>query len=151
MMRLAGKATTAGSAALALVCIVALPRISTAQDTLRPPPIPLWSAAAPGALGTSPADMPTISVYRPADGTATGAAIVICPGGAYQALADHEGHDVAVWLRGLGVTAIVLKYRLGPRYHYPAPMLDAARAMRTVRAHAADWGIDTARIGSPLV
>ncbi len=141
-----------GAAALianrvALFALLALPHVSSAQDTVRPPAIPLWTGAAPGALGTAAVDVPTISVYRPAAATSPGAAIVICPGGGYQALADYEGHDIAVWLRALGVTAIVLKYRLGPRYQYPAPMLDAARALRTVRAHAAEWGIDTARIG----
>ncbi len=86
-------------------------------------------------------------MYRPRAGPATGAAIVICPGGSYQNLAAHEGDSVAVWLRTLGVTSFVLKYRLGPRYHHPAPLLDAARAVRTVRARAAEWGIDPAKVG----
>jgi acetyl esterase/lipase len=54
---------------------------------------------------------------------------------------------VAEWLNSLGVTAFVLKYRLGPRYHHPAPMQDAARAIRTVRARAVEWGLDPQRIG----
>ena len=107
----------------------------------------LWANGAPGALGRDSVDIPTISLYRPANGTATGAAMVICPGGSYQNLADHEGHAIAVWLNTLGVTAVVLKYRLGPRYHYPAPFEDVTRAMRTVRAHAVEWGIDPTRVG----
>ena len=83
----------------------------------------------------------------PVGATATGAAIVICPGGAYVNLADHEGHAIAVWLNSIGVTAVVLKYRLGPRYHHPVELQDVARAMRTVRARAAEWGIDPHRIG----
>lgn len=107
----------------------------------------LWINGAPGATGRDSTDVPTISLYRPAAGTATGAAIVICPGGAYAMLADHEGHTIAVWLSTIGVTAAVLKYRLGPHYHYPAQLQDVARAIRTVRARAAEWGIDPDRIG----
>jgi acetyl esterase/lipase len=62
-------------------------------------------------------------------------------------LADHEGGPVAEWLNSLGITAFVLKYRLGPRYHHPAPMQDAARAIRIVRASAARWEVDQQRIG----
>jgi acetyl esterase/lipase len=72
---------------------------------------------------------------------------VVCPGGGYARLADHEGHNVAVWLNGIGVTAAVLKYRLGPRYRHPAPLQDVARAIRTVRARAKDWGVNPGRIG----
>ncbi len=118
-----------------------------AQSTVRPPSIPLWSGPAPGATGTDSTDIPAIAVYQPPAGMATGAAIVICPGGAYAALADHEGHAIAVWLNTIGVTGIVLRYRLGPKYHYPAQFQDVARAMRTVRARATEWGIDSGRIG----
>lgn len=128
---------------LLLLCVVS----PVAAQAPRPVPMALWPGAAPGALGSDSADIPTISVYRPAAGTATGAAMVICPGGAYQNLADHEGHAIAIWLNTFGVTGVVLKYRLGPRYHFPAPFLDVARAMRTVRARASEWGLDTARIG----
>jgi len=62
-------------------------------------------------------------------------------------LADHEGHTIAVWLNSIGITAAVLKYRLGPRYHHPVELQDVTRAMRTVRARAAEWGIDPRRIG----
>ena len=73
--------------------------------------------------------------------------MIVCPGGGYTHLAEHEGGPVAEWLNSLGVTAFVLKYRLGPRYHHPAPMQDAARAIRIVRARAVEWGLDPQRIG----
>jgi len=73
--------------------------------------------------------------------------MVVCPGGGYQHLADHEGAPIAEWLNSIGITAFVLKYRIAPRYHHPAPFLDAARAIRTVRARASEWGIDPGKIG----
>src|SRR5581483_1143028 len=117
------------------------------QGPDRPQPMPLWPNGAPGAKGTAPEDTPTISLYRPPADKATGAAIVVCPGGGYGRLADHEGHAVAVWLNNLGVTAAVLKYRLGPKYNHPAMLSDAARAIRTLRARAAEWKLDPQRIG----
>jgi acetyl esterase/lipase len=111
-------------------------------------PIPLWPNGAPGALGTSSNDIPTLTPYL-VDGTnATGAAMVICPGGGYQHLAPHEGNDYALWLNQHGVTCFVLKYRLGSNsYHFPVEFEDGTRAMRWVRAHAADYKIDPHRIG----
>src|SRR6185369_659231 len=110
-------------------------------------PIKLWPGAAPGSIGSEPADVPTITPYLPPRDRATGAAVVVCPGGGYQMLADHEGRPVAEWLNSIGIAAFVLKYRIAPRYHHPSPMLDAGRALRTVRARAAEWGIDPRRIG----
>jgi acetyl esterase/lipase len=110
-------------------------------------PIVLWPQGAPGALGREPVDIPTLTPYLPPKERATGAAIIICPGGGYEHLAEHEGRPVAEWLNSVGVTAFVLKYRLGPRYHHPAPLEDAARAIRTVRARASEWGLDPERIG----
>lgn len=107
----------------------------------------LWSGAAPGAMGTTPADIPTLTAYLPAEGAGTGAMFIVCPGGGYLELAEHEGKPVAEWLRSLGVAAFVLRYRLGPRYHYPAPQEDAARAIRYLRDHAAEWGLDGRRLG----
>jgi acetyl esterase/lipase len=109
--------------------------------------MPLWPNGAPGAKGAQPEDIPTISLYRPPAGKANGAAIVVCPGGGYGHLADHEGHTIAVWLNNFGITAAVLKYRLGPRYNHPSPMQDATRAMRTVRARSKEWNLDANRIG----
>jgi acetyl esterase/lipase len=110
-------------------------------------PIVIWPNGAPGAVGKEPADIPTLTPFLPAKEKATGAAIIVCPGGGYTHLADHEGGPVAEWLSSIGVTAYVLKYRLGPTYLHPAPLQDAARAIRLVRAHAKEWGLDPHRIG----
>ena len=112
------------------------------------PALPLWPGGAPGALGTSSNDIPTLTPYLPDPASASGAALVICPGGAYQNLAPHEGHDYALWLNQHGVAGFVLKYRLASSgYHHPAMLQDAARALRLVRARAGDWKIDPKRIG----
>jgi acetyl esterase/lipase len=110
--------------------------------------IPLWTGAAPGALGTDEADIPAITVYLPRTVTPNTPAVVVCPGGGYVSLAqNHEGRQVAAFLNSLGIAAFVLRYRLGPRYHHPVELGDAQRAIRTLRAHAAEWRIDPARIG----
>jgi acetyl esterase/lipase len=112
------------------------------------PAIPLWAAGAPGALGTKPEDQPIITPYLPPDGRANGTAVVIFPGGGYQHLSmEKEGSDVANWLAGNGVTAFVVRYRLGPTYHHPVMLNDAQRAIRTVRSRAAEWALDPTRIG----
>jgi hypothetical protein len=112
------------------------------------PAIPLWSAGAPGALGTSSNDIPTLTVYLPDATNASGAAMVICPGGGYQILAPHEGNDYALWLNQHGITCFVLKYRLGSHgYRHPAMLHDAARAVRWVRAHAETYQLDPHRVG----
>ncbi len=109
--------------------------------------IPLWEHAAPGAVGSDKVDTPSIAVYR-APRNPTGTAVVVLPGGGYGHLASaHEGRPFAYWFNGLGVTAFVLEYRLGPRYRHPAPLLDAQRAIRMVRARAADFGVSPDRIG----
>ena len=111
-------------------------------------PFALWPQGAPGALGHEPEDVPTLTPYPAPKEKATGAAFVICPGGGYGHLSlEHEGRAVAEWLNSIGVTAFVLKYRLGPRYHHPVMLQDAARAIRTVRARAAEWGLDPERVG----
>lgn len=113
-----------------------------------PEPLLLWPDGAPGAAGTETADKPSIRVYSPAPEKNTGAAVVICPGGGYAVLAyDHEGHQLAEWYRNIGVTGIVLQYRLAPRYRHPAPLQDVQRAIRTVRSKAAEWKIDPDRVG----
>ncbi len=110
--------------------------------------MPLWVAGAPGALGNAPEDQPVITPYLPPQGTANGAAVVIFPGGGYQHLSmEKEGSDVANWLTTTGVTAFVVRYRLGPNYHHPVMLGDAQRAIRTVRARAAEWGVNTGSIG----
>ena len=113
-----------------------------------PETILLWPNGAPGALGSDDADKPSITVYYPLDSTTSGTGIVVAPGGSYGFLAsNHEGRQVANWLNALGVTAFVLKYRLGPRYHHPIEMGDVQRAIRLVRARAAEFGIQPGRIG----
>lgn len=108
----------------------------------------LWPDGAPGALGTGPADRPKLTVYRAPLDSATGTAVIVCPGGGYSSLAsDHEGRQFGEWLNSLGFSAFVLQYRLGPRYRHPAPLQDAQRAIRLVRARAAEWGLDPARLG----
>jgi len=111
-------------------------------------PIPLWPDGAPGALGGTTNDIPTLTPYLPDATNLSGAAIVICPGGGYAYLVPHEGNDYALWLNRHGVTCFVLRYRLGSSgYRHPAMLQDAARAVRLVRARAAEWNIDPKRVG----
>ena len=108
----------------------------------------LWPAGAPGALGAQPEDQPSLTPFVLPKGSGSGTAVVICPGGGYQNLSmDKEGYAVAKWLNGLCVSGFVLKYRLGPRYHHPIELGDAQRAIRTVRSHAAEYGLQADRIG----
>lgn len=111
-------------------------------------PLRLWSAAAPGALGEADKDIPTLTPFWPEANKATGAAVIVFPGGGYRSLAAHEGAPFAQWLNSQGIAAFVLKYRLNPDgYKNPTITLDGFRAIRTVRGHAAEWGIDPKRIG----
>ena len=108
----------------------------------------LWPKGAPGAVGTEDADKPSITIYLSPAEKATGAAVVVCPGGGYGGLAiTYEGYEVAEWLNQRGVAAFVLKYRLGKRYRHPAPMHDVQRAIRTVRANAREWKIEPKKVG----
>jgi acetyl esterase/lipase len=108
----------------------------------------LWADAAPGALGTNDRDIPTLTVFFPDPAKATGAAMVVCPGGGYEHLAPHEGATYAIWLTNQGIAAFVLKYRLGSAgYRHPVELEDAARAFRMVRARAAAWKLDPKRMG----
>ena len=108
----------------------------------------LWTGDAPGALGKQDKDIPTLTPYFPEPAKATGAAIVICPGGGYGGLANHEGDHYARWLNESGIAGFVLKYRLGSAgYRHPVMLQDAARAVRTVRARAGDWKLDPKRVG----
>ena len=123
--------------AVASCCAAAEPKV-----------MPLWPGGAPGAVGNEEADRPTLSVYLAAAEKATGAGVVVCPGGSYSGLAmDHEGRQIAGWLNSLGVAGFVLKYRLGPRYRHPAPLQDAQRALRLVRQRAGEFGVAPDRIG----
>ena len=119
---------------------------------------PLWSGEPPGAKETQEKEIlkdgllrnvhkPTLTIYLPPKEKATGAAVVICPGGGYWLLAvDHEGKQVAEWLNSLGIAGIIVKYRHIP-YRHPIPLMDAQRAISTVRYRCKEWGIDPKRIG----
>lgn len=110
--------------------------------------MPLWKEGAPGALGKEEKDIPTITPYFPNPVKATGASVVICPGGGYAGLAPHEGRDYAMWLNEQGVAGFVLRYRLGSQgYHHPSMLQDVNRAIRLVRAKAGEWKLDPKRIG----
>jgi acetyl esterase/lipase len=134
--------------------------------------LPLWPGAAPGSEGITANNVtvdrgkdgkhsymvtqvhkPTLTVYLPPRDKGTGAAIIVCPGGGHRYLAiDHEGHDVGRWLSGIGVAGFVLKYRLaraeGSKYKVETHALDdAKRAVRLVRSRAAEWGVESAKIG----
>src|SRR5687767_12194804 len=116
---------------------------SLAQDFF-----PLWKEGAPGALGSDPKDIPTLTSFLAPKEKATGATIVVCPGGGYGGLAQHEGKDYALFLGEHGINAFVLKYRLGPGgYKHPRMLEDVSRAIRTVRARAAEWKVDPNKIG----
>src|SRR5258708_4660318 len=130
--------------AFAATCCLAL----AAADPAPLPALPLWPDGAPGALGKEAKDIPTLTPFLADPAVATGAAMLICPGGGYGGLADHEGAGYARWLAAHGVAGVVLKYRLGSGgYRHPAMLDDAARGLRLVRAHAAEWKLDAKRIG----
>ncbi|HYV29067.1 MAG TPA: alpha/beta hydrolase [Candidatus Eisenbacteria bacterium] len=110
--------------------------------------ISLWPEGAPGALGKDDKDIPTLTPYPANPAEASGAAMVVCPGGGYGGLAPHEGKDYALWLNEHGITAFVLEYRLGANgYRHPRMLEDAARALRLVRGRADEWKVDPKRIG----
>jgi acetyl esterase/lipase len=110
--------------------------------------IPLWPSDAPEVAGTDAADLPTLAVFLPQKGKGTGSAVVVAPGGSYLGLASNlEGRQVADWFTSLGLTAFVLKYRLGAKYLYPIPLEDAQRAVRLVRSSATSYGFLPDRIG----
>lgn len=112
-----------------------------------PEKLALWPGQVPVGDGQFETASPTITVYRPAPEKNTGTAMVICPGGGYGGLVTGaEGHGIAKWLDEHGIAGIVLEYRL-PRGRAFVPLLDAQRAIRTVRFNAKAWGIDPGRIG----
>ncbi len=109
----------------------------------------LWPGGAPGAKGGGDDDKPTLTIYLPEREKATGAAVVICPGGGYWTTAmDHEGHQIGRWLNELGIAGFIVDYRhRGRGYGHPAPIQDAQRAIRTVRSRAEEFGIEPNKIG----
>lgn len=110
--------------------------------------IRLWPGAAPQAKGATCNDIPALTLMEPRQGTANGSAVIIFPGGAYAHLAgDLEGREVADWFTARGFRAFILSYRLTSNgYVLPVPLLDARRAIQTVRARAADYHINPNRI-----
>jgi acetyl esterase/lipase len=116
--------------------------------------IPLWPEGAPMATGTAPGDVPKLFFYPafPAGGAfpavASGSAVIVLPGGGYtHVLMEKEGGVEARWLAAHGVAAFVLQYRLAPWYRFPVPMMDGARAVRYVRSHAAEFGVEPKKVG----
>ncbi len=142
----AAKSETAPAAA-SLASPAAAASATGAAATI-PAAEPLWPAGAPGVLGAEAKDVPTLTRYAPAEGKSLGATMLVLPGGGYAHLAEHEGKGYAEWFATHGVTAYVLKYRLGSAgYRHPAMLDDATRALRTLRARARAEGLDPARVG----
>lgn len=139
---------------LVLALAAMLPPLTRAADNI----IPIWPEGVPNAQPNGGDEYekdgrifnvqrPTLTFYAPDPAKANGTAVIICPGGGYVRLAiGHEGGDIAQWLRSLGVTTFVLKYRLG-EYGQPAPLQDVLRAIRLVRSRAAEFHIAPDRIG----
>jgi acetyl esterase/lipase len=110
--------------------------------------VKLWPDGAPGAKGNAQEDTPSLTIYQAEGSSPVPTGVIVMPGGGYRNLAfDYEGTDIAEWLNQLGISAFVLRYRLGPKYHYPIELWDAQRAIRYVRSHAAEFHIDPKRIG----
>ncbi len=131
--------------AVLLLALCSLSSLSLAEDKVVPEKLGLWNGRAALGDGQVQEVEVFITVYRPTQ--PNGTAIVICPGGGYGGLAvQPEGHGIAAWLNRHGVTGVVLEYRM-PAGRHAVPLLDAQRAIRTVRAHAKAWNIDPARIG----
>ena len=150
-------------ATLLLLTVCATAQVPEPPVTPKQPRLPpghdrsviLWPGGAPLAVGKQDIDEPRLFIY-PARVPATErtalrsprTGVIVLPGGAYRTLMmDKEGATVARWLSDRGVDAFVLQYRLGPRYQFPAPMLDGARAVRYVRSHATELGIAPNKIG----
>lgn len=120
--------------------------VGLAEDSpLEPETLSLWNGPAPIGDGTTEDVEVRATLHRPTK--PNGTAIVICPGGGYGGLVTGgEGHGIAKWLNGHGITGLVLEYRL-PKGRSYVPLLDAQRAIRTVRSNAKDWNLDRAKIG----
>jgi acetyl esterase/lipase len=110
--------------------------------------IRLWPGPAPEAKGNACQDIPTLTIFAPQPGHENGSAVVIFPGGSYAHLATNlEGRQIANWFNAHGFRAFVVRYRLSSEgYLLPVPLLDARRAIQTVRARARDYHIDPHRI-----
>jgi acetyl esterase/lipase len=130
-----------------LAALLAAAFVAAAQPPQIDFPLPsrvlLWPNGAPGAKGETEHDKPDLTIYPIGGPQKTSTGVIVFPGGGYVHLAvDHEGTQIAAWLNSYGITAFVLRYRLGPTYHHPVEMHDAQRAIRWVRAHAHDYGLE---------
>ena len=141
-------------AALAVVMLVGAPHLVRADDapsmmaTGAAETIRLWEGEAPGSRGTADHDIPVVAWWPAAKQSSPSAALVICPGGGYGALADHEGSDYAKWLNAQGISAFVLRYRLGSKgYRHPVMLGDVSRALRLVRHGHERFHVDPKRVG----
>lgn len=119
-----------------------LSRPATAQTSYR-----LWEGQAPGATGSSSADIPTLTIYKPSAAAANGAAFLMVPGGGYSTVVMSEADAARSFWLPKGFVIAVLSYRVAPAYKYPVPMHDVKRAMRTLRSKAKELGVDTNRVG----
>jgi acetyl esterase/lipase len=134
--------------ALLVAALFAAAQAAQAPLVQEPETILLWPSGAPGAIGDEDRDKPALTIYMPPNTTGPMTAVIIAPGGSYARLSMNlEGRAPANYLNTLGIAAFVLRYRLGPRYHHPIELGDALRAIRTVRARAAEWHIAPDRIG----
>lgn len=118
-------------------------------DTVALRSVYLWDGDAPEAKGKGPEDRPSLAIFLAPKERATGTAMIVAPGGGFRERAmDWEGVQVAQWLNSQGIHAFVLSYRIRPSgYERPVTMIDGARAVRLVRARAAEYGVNSRRIG----
>jgi len=142
-----------------ILLIVAAAAFGCGAWAQEPVEIKIWPAGPPNSNGLSGTENdlnegrvdnvvdPVVYYYAADAEKNTGAALVICPGGGYARLAmNHEGHEIAKWLAGEGISAFVLKYRM-PNGHPDVPLSDAHQAIRLVRENATAWGIDPQKVG----
>ncbi len=136
-----------------LFCLVATWLADSPLSASEPTTMRLWEHGAPGVTDDKDGDTPELIVTKVASESPT-AGVIILPGGGYGGHAmDHEGHQFAAWFESLGVSSAICTYRLrgkgndGKGYGHPAPMIDAQRAIQTMRANAMEWNIDPNRIG----
>jgi acetyl esterase/lipase len=136
------------AAAFATPATPQTPPPATKPKPADPQTILLWPDGAPGAQADTDADKPSLTVYHASSRQPNLTGVIVAPGGSYTNLAmNHEGRQVANLLNAAGITAFVLKYRLGPRYRHPIEIGDAQRAIRLVRARAWEFGVAADRIG----
>lgn len=138
-------------AAVLLIAMAATARAADDQAMMPTGPaetIRLWEGDAPGSRGTADHDIPVVAWWPAAKQATPSAALVICPGGGYGGLADHEGSDYAKWLNAQGISAFVLRYRLGSKgYRHPVMLGDVSRAIRFVRHGHERFHVDPDRVG----